>query len=166
MLLRFSISILSSIIGRSNRSIRWKQKTTRVFVFHFCTFSIQMGSKILSKTKTRFYFWWFFSSRLALSNTVDKCRHPEKRRKSDGFPSLFTFRFFRHFSYMGGVCQKRKRVFVFRLNRPTVNIQCYQNLLRTKQEGPSNCWVIIVLRRKSHFFSFHGFRKACVSRRE
>ena len=37
------------------------------------------------------------------SASVDRCRHPEKRRKSDGFPSLFTFRFFRHFSYMGGV---------------------------------------------------------------
>ena len=38
-----------------------------------------------------------------MPKTVDKCRHPEKRRKSDSFPWLSTFRFFRHFSYMGGV---------------------------------------------------------------
>ena len=41
------------------------------------------------------------------SASVDRCRHPEKRRKSDGFPSLFTFRFFRHFSYMGGVSKSQ-----------------------------------------------------------
>ena len=42
-----------------------------------------------------------FSINRQMSKTVDKCRHPEKRRKSDDFPSLFTFRVFRHFSYIG-----------------------------------------------------------------
>ena len=55
--------------GRSNRSDE-KQKRKRVFVFAFCTSSVQSGRKMSSKTKTRFCFW--FSSLPPIGRTKTK----------------------------------------------------------------------------------------------
>ena len=51
-------------------------------------------------------YFGIFKNSNPYSASVDRCRKQSTNvdiRKSDGFQSLFTFRFFRHFSYMGVV---------------------------------------------------------------
>ena len=119
---RYSVMILKYF---GSRDICWYSLTKSVTEYFFHNISCFGDDKVrfYKKLTRNIAIFRFLGNDNMFFKTIDKCRHPEKRRKSDSFPSLFTFRFFRHFSYMGGVKEWPKKRSDFRAPRNSLKFQ-------------------------------------------